>query len=219
MSSDVCLLDVREEGTLTMWLTRWLEGWLKSWRRRTKLGWQSSHSRYSLSLIVKTAGAAVTNIPLWCYYYCYCLLVEYITEHARSFSRWRITCGCLSIAWLRTPPLTLRPKRTWHCSRRTLGRHVLWVRSSLNRCWFKNHQLCNPGCVIIQISAVALLLFLLGHILWNCGKYHELGEVQGSKPAQQKMLSCQTLKNQRCAKAWWCQRCRYIYFLIQSSDL
>lgn len=53
----------------------------------------------------------------------------------------------------------------------------------------------------IVISLLIPLHFLLstGHLLWNCGKYHELGEVQGSIPAQQEMLSCQTHKNQRGA--------------------
>lgn len=45
------------------------------------------------------------------------------------------------------------------------------------------------------------LLSLSGNILWDCGKYHELGEVQGSVSAQQEVLSCEAHKNQRCAKA------------------
>lgn len=35
--------------------------------------------------------------------------------------RWRTTSGCLWTHWSRTPPLTLRPRRTWHSRPRALG--------------------------------------------------------------------------------------------------
>lgn len=71
----------------------------------------------------------------------------------RCLCRWRTTCGCSWTAWLKTPRLTLRPKRTWHCSRRVSGPLVLSATSSSNRCWFKNNRLCIvfPWSVIIQL--------------------------------------------------------------------
>lgn len=144
MGSYVCPLALREGDTLTMWPTRWLASSLKWWRRRIKLGWPSSLSRYTHRIvtsdlrlcdyiIVIIAGAILSswmenilNILCWKKHDWVC--------STSSPSRWRTTCGCLSIAWLRTPPLTLRPKRTWHCSRRPSGPLVLSVTSSLNRC-------------------------------------------------------------------------------------
>lgn len=74
--------------------------------------WQSVHKNIPCNIFPGTA-----ELKVHCFFY-----------------RWRTTFGCLWTAWLRTPPLTLKPRRTWRCSKRALDPVVLSATSSLNRC-------------------------------------------------------------------------------------
>lgn len=135
------MLCFRVADTPTMLQTRLCPNWLKWWKRRTRQEWLSKLSRYTL-MIIKT----YTSQRLWHFNF----VIRCKVLVGLCVCRWRTTCGCLWTVWLRTPALTLRPKKTWHYSRRISVPPALWVTSLLNRweMWLLNHlELPEPCCM------------------------------------------------------------------------
>lgn len=93
---------------------------------------------------------------------------------------------------IENPTFDSQTKENMTLQQKSFGSKCPLSEKFIKQVLMKSHQQCiSHKCNHSSISLTGLHPLLhLGHILWDCGKYHELGEVQGSDPAQQEVLGC-----------------------------